>query len=71
MYKRITVVIGDDEISPKALKEALHLASAYGARICLVHAVAEPGDDEDERSGPGEQPVWSCLRRRNPPLLKR
>jgi nucleotide-binding universal stress UspA family protein len=55
MYKKIMVAIGDDEISRNALKEALHLASAYGARICLVHAVAEPGDDEDEYSGPGEQ----------------
>ena len=54
MYKKIMVAISDDEISRNALKEALHIAAAYGAQICIVHAVAEPGD-YDESSDAGHQ----------------
>ena len=49
MYKKIMVAISDDETSRNALKEALHIAAAYGAKICIVHAVTNPGD-YDERS---------------------
>jgi nucleotide-binding universal stress UspA family protein len=43
MYQKIMVAIGDDEISRNALKEALQIASVYGAKICIVHA--RPDDD--------------------------
>ena len=47
MYEKIMVAISDDEISRNALKEALHIATAYGAKICIVHAVAETGDNDE------------------------
>lgn len=50
MYKKVMVAIGDDEISRNALQEAMHIAGAYNAKLCIIHAVAESGADE-ERSG--------------------
>lgn len=41
------VAISDDEISRNALKEALHIAAAHDAKICIVHAVAKPGDNDE------------------------
>ncbi|MEO7464721.1 MAG: universal stress protein [Nitrosospira sp.] len=54
MYKKIMVAISDDEISRNALKEALHIAAAFGAKICIVHAAAETGDN-DESNDAGQQ----------------
>ena len=48
------VAISDDEISRNALKEAQHIAAAYSAKICIVHAFAEAGD-YDESSDAGRQ----------------
>lgn len=53
MYKKIMVAISDDEISRNALKEALHIAAAYGARICIVHAAA--GTDNNAQSNDAGQ----------------
>ncbi len=47
MYEKIMVAISNDEISRNALKEALHIATVYGAKICIVHAVAEHGDNDE------------------------
>ena len=52
MYKKIMVAISNDEISRNALKEALHIATIYGARICIVHAVAET-DSNDQSNDAG------------------
>lgn len=54
MYQKIMVAIGDDEISRNALKEALQIASVYGAKICIVHAAATP-DNDDENGGTAQQ----------------
>lgn len=51
MYKKVMVAIGDDEISRNALQEAMHIASAYSAKLCIVHAVAESGADEESGGG--------------------
>lgn len=47
MFEKIMVAISNDEISRNALKEALHIATVYGAKICIVHAVAEHGDNDE------------------------
>lgn len=54
MYEKIMVAISNDEVSRNALKEALHIATAYGAKICIVHAAAET-DDNDESNDSGQQ----------------
>lgn len=41
------VAISDDEISRNAMKEALHIAATHDAKICIVHAVAKPGDYDE------------------------
>ena len=69
MYKKIMVAISDDEISRNALEEALHIAAADDAKICIVHAVAKPGDN-DESSDAAHQAVRVCWSRLNPPPLK-
>ncbi|MDQ3185002.1 MAG: universal stress protein [Pseudomonadota bacterium] len=46
MYHKIMVAIGDDEVFQNALREALRIAAAYGAEICIMHAVASQNDDE-------------------------
>lgn len=52
MYKKIMVAIGDDGTSKIALQEALHIAATDGAKLCIVHAVAEsPSDDEHGSTG--------------------
>jgi nucleotide-binding universal stress UspA family protein len=40
-YKRILVAVDGSEASSKGLREALRLAKAEGAQLCLVHAVNE------------------------------
>jgi nucleotide-binding universal stress UspA family protein len=47
VYKKIMVAISDDEISRNALKDASYIAGAYGAELCIVHAVAEPDNDDE------------------------
>ena len=49
MYKKIMTAIADDEISSNALQEAIHIATANGARLCIVHAAATARDDEENR----------------------
>ena len=49
MYKKVMAAIADDEISWNALQEAIHIASADGAKLCIVHAVATANDDEENR----------------------
>ena len=49
MYKKIMAAIADDEISWNALQEAIHIASADGAKLCIVHAAAIARDDEENR----------------------
>lgn len=45
MYKKVMVAIDDTEISRGALQEAVQIASAYGARLSIVHAVQGAEDD--------------------------
>lgn len=54
MYKKIMVAISDDEISRNTLKEALHIATAYGARLCIAHAVAET-DNNGQSNDAGQK----------------
>ena len=49
MYKKVMAGIADDEISWNALQEAIHIASADGAKLCIVHAAATDNDDEENR----------------------
>ena len=49
MYKKVMTAIADDEISWNALQEAIHIATADGARLCIVHAAATVNDDEENR----------------------
>ncbi|WP_198140761.1 universal stress protein [Nitrosospira sp. NpAV] len=58
---KIMVAIGDDEISRNALQEALSIAGAYGAKLCVVHAVAE--SDADEESGGNREKGAGLLER--------
>lgn len=54
MYKKVMVAIGDDEISRNALQEATHIAGAYSAKLCIVHAMAESdtdGEGDGDRKG--------------------
>ncbi len=46
MYKKIMVAVADDEISWNALQDAIHIGSAGGAKLCIVHAAALDRDDE-------------------------
>jgi nucleotide-binding universal stress UspA family protein len=50
MFKKIMVAVADDEISWNALQEAIHIASANGAKLCIVHAAAIASDDEKNRN---------------------
>ena len=50
MYKKVMVAIGNDESSPFALQEALHIASRDGAKLCVVHAAAEADDEESKKN---------------------
>jgi nucleotide-binding universal stress UspA family protein len=50
MYRKIMAAIADDEISWNALQEAIHIASADGAKLCIVHAAALASDDEKNRN---------------------
>jgi nucleotide-binding universal stress UspA family protein len=50
MYKKVMVAIGDDETSPFALREALHIASKDGAKLCVVHAIAKTDDEESRKN---------------------
>jgi nucleotide-binding universal stress UspA family protein len=50
MYKKIMVAIGNDETSPFALQEALHIASRDGAKLCVVHAAAKADDEESKKN---------------------
>jgi nucleotide-binding universal stress UspA family protein len=50
MYKKIMAAIADDEISWNALQEAIHIATANGAKLCIVHAMPTASDDEKNRS---------------------
>lgn len=61
MYMKVMVAIGDDEISRNALQEALSIAGAYGAKLCVVHAVAE--SDADEESGGNREKGVGLLER--------
>ncbi|MBA4141681.1 MAG: universal stress protein [Nitrosospira sp.] len=45
MYKKVMVAIDDSEISRGALQEAVQIATAYGARLSIVHAVQGAEDD--------------------------
>ena len=49
MYKKIMVAVADDEISWNALREAIHMASSDGAKLCIVHAAATNDDDDVNR----------------------
>ena len=50
MYKKIMVAVADDEISWNALQSAIHIASADGAKLCVVHAAPIARDDEKNDS---------------------
>lgn len=50
MYKKIMVAVADDEISWNALQSATHIASADGAKLCIVHAAAIDSDEEKSRN---------------------
>jgi nucleotide-binding universal stress UspA family protein len=50
MYKKIMVAIGNDETSPFALQEALHIASRDGAKLCVVHAAAKADDEKSKKN---------------------
>lgn len=50
MYKKVMVAIGNDESSPFALQEALHIASRDGAKLCVVHAAAKADDEESKKN---------------------
>jgi nucleotide-binding universal stress UspA family protein len=53
MFKNVMVGIADDEISQAALREAVHIASRDGARLCIVHAVEKGGEDENNKQQAG------------------
>jgi len=53
MFKNVMVAIADDEISQAALQEALHIASADGAKLCIIHAVEKAGPDENKNQRAG------------------
>ena len=50
MYKKVMVAIGNDETSPFALQEALHIASRDGAKLCIVHATVKTDDEESKKN---------------------
>jgi len=50
MYKKIMVAIGNDETSPFALQEALHIASRDSAKLCVVHAAVKADDEESKKN---------------------
>lgn len=50
MYKKVMVAIGNDETSPFALQEALHIASRDGAKLCVVHAITKTNDEESKKN---------------------
>jgi nucleotide-binding universal stress UspA family protein len=50
MYRKIMAAIADDDISWNALQEAIQIATANGAELCLVHASSTAGDDEKNRN---------------------
>src|SRR6184192_1122483 len=50
MYKKVMVAIGNDETSPFALQEALHIASRDGAKLYIVHAAAKADDEENKKN---------------------
>jgi nucleotide-binding universal stress UspA family protein len=62
MYKKVMVAIGDDETSQVALQEALNIAAVDGAKLCIVHAVAESVSD-DGRGNVGQQSGVGLLER--------
>ncbi len=55
MYKKVMVAIGNDETSPFALQEALNIVSRDGAKLCIVHAVAEAEDGETKKNEQGAE----------------
>ena len=62
MYKKVMVAIGDDETSQVALQEALHIAVTDGAKLCIVHAVAESSNG-DTHGNTGQQSGVGLLER--------
>ncbi len=50
MYRKVMVAIGNDEASPFALQEALHIASRDGAKLYIVHAAAKADDEEGKKN---------------------
>lgn len=64
MYKKVMVAIGEDASSPMALQEALHIALADGAQLCIVHAITEEnGVGGSDSSDPGKQEGQQLLDR--------
>lgn len=50
MYKKIMVAIDGNKTSREALKEAQNIATSYDATLCIVYAVAD-SDDADQQAG--------------------
>ena len=50
MYRKVMVAIGNDEASPFALQEALHIASRDSAKLYIVHAAAKADDEERKKN---------------------
>ena len=50
MFKKIMVAIDGSEISLEALKKAENIAISYHGTLCIVHAIAD-SDDADQQAG--------------------
>ena len=50
MFKKIMVAIDGNETSREALRAAQHIATSYHGILCIVYAVAD-SDDADQQAG--------------------
>ena len=50
MFKKIMVAIDGSKTSREALKEAQNIAASYHGTLCIVYAVAD-SDDADQQAG--------------------
>lgn len=50
MFKKIMAAIDGNKTSREALKEAQNIAASYHATLCIVYAVAD-SDDTDQQAG--------------------
>ena len=69
MYKRMLIPVDGSDTSNAGLDEALRLAEAHGAEVCLMHIVNEFVLDETWTSGRYSEDLFESLREAGKKIL--